>query len=93
MTGGNELRKSSLGGSLGGASLEPRKLTPREISTFSDRVYDGAVNATAELVIMLGGHRVVIHRELKDLSLHELSIDSEAQECKEKNFSGTFKLT
>lgn len=49
LTGPYELRQTSLGSSLGGASLEPRNLRPNEVATFSDRVYDGASQASAIL--------------------------------------------
>lgn len=75
LTGPYELRQASLGNSLGGASLDPRKLSPRETATFSDRVYDSANHSVATFVISIGTSRVTIQRKLKDLSLQKFTIE------------------
>ena len=78
LTGTYELPKTSMGSELGGASLAPRELSTSECTTFADRVYDRAKNATATLSLFFRKQKIIIQRNLKDLSLSKLSVGDDA---------------
>lgn len=89
LTGPYELPKTSMGSELGSASLLPRELNTWERSTFADRVYDGAKDATATLSLSFGNERILIQRQLKDLSLIKLLVGDDTKSSDETEFQET----
>ena len=75
---------------MGTASLQVRDLRPGVQTTFGHRVVDGAIRASARLVLHIGTEEVSIERNLRDLTLRSFSIggggganSDDEQECQE----------
>lgn len=71
---------------LGGQSLDATALQSKQKSMFADRVNDRAADAYAELELTLGGKRLKIHRQLKNLALTEFWVDGQQLTVKESQY-------
>ena len=90
LTGPFDIPVLATRGDLGNAKLQATALSSRGTRIFSERVTDGAKSAVARLQLKIGDARVVIERNLRDLSLASLSIAGKSMKLdEEKNFQKT----
>ncbi|NMN06709.1 MULTISPECIES: hypothetical protein [unclassified Novosphingobium] len=72
-------------GPLGNLDRTLRKM--RDTSYFRSRVLDGAVAATARVELSIGGTRIVVVRQLRDLKIVELSVDGKQVRATEEEYT------
>ena len=78
LTGPNEIPVLLQDTDLGTASLEARPLRRTVQYSFAHRVADGAVHATARLEFDVGGQRVSVERNLRNLTLRSFKVGESA---------------
>ena len=83
LTGPYDIPALASRANLGSASLQPTELKPAAKRIFARRVTDGAANATARLILLIGNREVVIERNLRNLELTEFLIDGESMRLAE----------
>jgi energy-coupling factor transporter ATP-binding protein EcfA2 len=86
LTGPSDIPALAWNFPLGSASLRAATISSIQRSIFSQRVVDGAKNASARLIAKFGDHSVVIERRLRDLQLIDFQIDEVKQSPGEEIF-------
>ncbi|QIK82329.1 AAA family ATPase [Sanguibacter sp. HDW7] len=83
LTGPYDIPGALRDGDLGSARLDVKRLRPREVKSFADRVTDGAAKAMAQVRFSLGATSFLVARSLRDLSLQSWSVDGVTQPLNE----------
>ena len=86
LTGPSEIPAMLQDSELGTASLQVRDLRPGVQTTFGHRVADGAIRASARLVLHIGTEEVSVERNLRDLTLRSFSIGGAANSDDEQEY-------
>lgn len=74
---------------LGNAKLNVTPLSIQARRIFAQRVSDGATDAVARLHFTIGGHDLLVERQLQDLSLTRLVLNSEDQDLDDRDIFQT----
>lgn len=86
LTGPSDISGLNDQADLGGASLKASRLSAFRRRALSQRVMDGAKNSTARLVFKLGDRRILIERNLSELTLLRFSVDDIELDANENVF-------
>ena len=86
LTGPFEISGLADGADLGSATLRMTRLQGRRRRVFAERVGDGGENATARLVLSVGGEQVTVERSLRDLTLRTFDVGGVSTPIREDRF-------